>query len=185
MTFEAAPTLVKKSQIVIDQVLERIQNGQFPPGSRLPSERDIALQINVSRTVVREALREALDISIIHVLRRKESDVDITKLLEILSEMREKIDQNRLSEYLDLTLDLHLEIAKLTENSVLSGTVGFLIGEMKKHFWLIKNKYSREKAEFSYTLHEDLVNAISNRDFDACMEIVEDHYQDYPLLHVT
>ena len=33
-----------------------ITSGQFPPGSRLPPERDLAGQLHVSRTSVREAL---------------------------------------------------------------------------------------------------------------------------------
>ena len=34
----------------------RIRSGQLPPGSRLPSQKEIALSENVSRTVVREAV---------------------------------------------------------------------------------------------------------------------------------
>src|SRR5260370_39776772 len=35
---------------------ERIRSGAFPPGSYLPPERDLAVQMRVSRTSVREAL---------------------------------------------------------------------------------------------------------------------------------
>ncbi|QCR37296.1 FadR/GntR family transcriptional regulator [Nissabacter sp. SGAir0207] len=41
---------------IADQLRGLIEKGEFPPGSRLPSERDLAAQLQVSRTSVREAL---------------------------------------------------------------------------------------------------------------------------------
>jgi GntR family transcriptional repressor for pyruvate dehydrogenase complex len=43
-------------QQIADQIRELIQRGQFPPGSRLPPERDLAQQLGVSRPSLREAL---------------------------------------------------------------------------------------------------------------------------------
>jgi len=40
---------------VADQILELIDSGAFPPGSRLPGERSLAETFNVSRVAVREA----------------------------------------------------------------------------------------------------------------------------------
>jgi len=40
---------------VANQILELIDSGVFPPGSRLPGERDLAEKFNVSRVAVREA----------------------------------------------------------------------------------------------------------------------------------
>lgn len=40
---------------VANQILELIDSGVFPPGSRLPGERDLALKFGVSRVSVREA----------------------------------------------------------------------------------------------------------------------------------
>ncbi|HYP73524.1 MAG TPA: GntR family transcriptional regulator, partial [Microbacterium sp.] len=40
------------------EILERsIATGELPPGSKLPSERELSVQCGVSRPVVREALR--------------------------------------------------------------------------------------------------------------------------------
>ena len=41
---------------VADQIRSLIMDGSFPKGSRLPSERDLAQQLNVSRPAVREAI---------------------------------------------------------------------------------------------------------------------------------
>lgn len=43
-------------QQIADQVRQLIQNGQYPPGSRLPPERELAQQLGVSRPSLREAL---------------------------------------------------------------------------------------------------------------------------------
>jgi DNA-binding FadR family transcriptional regulator len=41
---------------IADRISALIASGEFPPGSRLPPERDLADQLHVSRTSVREAL---------------------------------------------------------------------------------------------------------------------------------
>ncbi len=41
---------------VYDQLYELIQNGTYPPGSQLPSEAALSLQMNVSRMTLRKAL---------------------------------------------------------------------------------------------------------------------------------
>lgn len=41
---------------IADQLIKLIDNNEFPPGSRLPAERDLAEQLQVSRASVREAL---------------------------------------------------------------------------------------------------------------------------------
>lgn len=40
---------------IADQIMELINNGSFPPGSRLPGERELAERFNVSRVTIREA----------------------------------------------------------------------------------------------------------------------------------
>ncbi|MEO8152646.1 MAG: FadR/GntR family transcriptional regulator [Rhizobacter sp.] len=41
---------------IADQLMQMIGSGEYPPGSRLPAERDLAAQLGVSRPSVREAL---------------------------------------------------------------------------------------------------------------------------------
>ena len=41
----------------VEQVLEAVKAGAVPPGDQLPPERELALQLNVSRVTLREAIR--------------------------------------------------------------------------------------------------------------------------------
>lgn len=47
----------RKSQIVVKKLLERIRSGQYASGEKLPSERDLAAEFEVSRNAIREALQ--------------------------------------------------------------------------------------------------------------------------------
>ena len=64
---------------VVDQIMQLITSGAFPPGSRLPAERELAERFKVSRVTIREAeiaLQALGYLSIktgsgVHVLERK------------------------------------------------------------------------------------------------------------------
>lgn len=45
-----------KTQTLIDYVIERIRSGEWPPGTKLPSARELREQHGVSQQVVRVAV---------------------------------------------------------------------------------------------------------------------------------
>ncbi|MEZ4404575.1 MAG: GntR family transcriptional regulator [Kofleriaceae bacterium] len=53
-TVPATPTAV---EAVVEALLAEILRGNFPPGTRLPAERDMAKRLGASRPTLREALR--------------------------------------------------------------------------------------------------------------------------------
>jgi GntR family transcriptional repressor for pyruvate dehydrogenase complex len=55
----------KVSSIAAEQIVEAIQNGDFPVGGKLPSEFELAEQMGVSRPSIREALSALQAMSII------------------------------------------------------------------------------------------------------------------------
>lgn len=54
-TFQAV-AVTRLYRMIADQIAGRIQAGDFPHGGRLPSERELAEQLQVSRASIREAL---------------------------------------------------------------------------------------------------------------------------------
>jgi DNA-binding FadR family transcriptional regulator len=47
----------KASDVLVEELRERILSGEFPEGTALPPERELVVQTRMSRTTVREALR--------------------------------------------------------------------------------------------------------------------------------
>ncbi|MDD4679980.1 MAG: GntR family transcriptional regulator, partial [Clostridia bacterium] len=41
---------------IVKQIMDNIKKGELKPGDKLPTERELASQLNVSRTAIREAL---------------------------------------------------------------------------------------------------------------------------------
>ncbi|MES3000659.1 MAG: histidine utilization repressor [Pseudomonadota bacterium] len=57
MSATGTPGLARYLQVK-DHVIRRIQNGDWPPGHRLPSEHELVDQLGISRMTVNRALRE-------------------------------------------------------------------------------------------------------------------------------
>lgn len=95
------------SRGVATVVMRRLLDGCFPPGSRLPTEREMALSFSVSRHVVREALKrlEALGlVEIQHGSGAYACDVALTGGMELfeylLFDESDHFDQRALSDLL-------------------------------------------------------------------------------------
>jgi len=56
VTFQAVARSSTLTKLIINQIESMITERHIRPGDRLPSERELALQFNVSRTVIREAV---------------------------------------------------------------------------------------------------------------------------------
>lgn len=66
------------SELVVQRILDLVKSGHLGPGDKLPAERDLAAQLDVSRPTVREALRA---LSILGVLEiRHGGGVYVTSL---------------------------------------------------------------------------------------------------------
>lgn len=57
----------RKSDQVFEQISNFIRNGRFPPGSRLPAERELTAILNTSRQTIREAIYHAELVGLIEV----------------------------------------------------------------------------------------------------------------------
>lgn len=92
MPFRKIEEPKKKSAYVAEQIVSAIQRGEFSEGDKLPSERELAEQMRVSRNSLREAL-SALQISGIletrtgagtFVKTAEKTDIDIGGLLRLV-----------------------------------------------------------------------------------------------------
>jgi Bacterial regulatory proteins, gntR family len=51
------PPIPSQTDVVVDGIKSMIIHGQLSPGARLPREKDLALELNVSRGPLREGVR--------------------------------------------------------------------------------------------------------------------------------
>jgi GntR family transcriptional repressor for pyruvate dehydrogenase complex len=70
---DVAPSGLKKikkatmAEMIIEQILGMIQEGVFQPGQKLPSEKELAEILSVSRPTLREAMRSLMTMGLIEI----------------------------------------------------------------------------------------------------------------------
>lgn len=69
----------RMSAAVVEQIRARIRSGKLAAGDRLPPERNLAAQLGVSRTIVREALRELQSAGLVDLPARANAGAVITR----------------------------------------------------------------------------------------------------------
>ena len=105
---------------IVKQIIDRIKSGELKPGDRLPTERDLALQLNVSRTAIREALRSleimgVIDSKVGSGTYIKEMSLDI--LMDSFAGVLSK-NERLIIELIEVRLLLEVEIAKLAARRI-------------------------------------------------------------------
>ena len=105
---------------IVKQFIDKMKSGEFKPGDRLPTERELAVQLNVSRTAIREALRVmefmgAIESKVGSGTFIKEMTLD--NLLDSYAGVIAKNDR-LLIEMLEVRMLLEVEIAKLAARKI-------------------------------------------------------------------
>ena len=72
------PRRISLSQVVVDQILRLIQEGQLRPGDRMPSEAEMTRMLNVGRSSVREGLRGLSILGVIETSSGRATTVSVT-----------------------------------------------------------------------------------------------------------
>lgn len=114
---------VKKTKLyeeIIRQLTDLMRRGALRPGDRLPSERDLAASLGVSRTAIREALRSMESMGMIEsrvgggtFIRKVTLDSVIDSVSSILS-----LDRKLILELLDVRYLLEGEVARLAARCI-------------------------------------------------------------------
>ena len=72
------PRRISLSQVVVDQILRLIDEGQLRPGDRMPSEGEMMRMLNVGRSSVREGLRGLSVLGVIETSSGRATTVSAT-----------------------------------------------------------------------------------------------------------
>lgn len=114
---------LKKTRLyeeIIKQLTDLINKGSLKPGDRLPTERELAVQLNVSRTAIREALRS---LEMMGFIESKVGEgtfikkITLNNVLEPFSNILLQ-DKKLIIELIEVRLLLESEIAKLAARRI-------------------------------------------------------------------
>lgn len=105
---------------VFDQVCEQIVGGDLEPGATLPGERELANQLSVSRSVVREALQRLAQAGLVEIRQGGatrvldyQSGTDINLLGRLLVHSDGSIDSLVLRSMLEMRISIGADAARL------------------------------------------------------------------------
>jgi GntR family transcriptional repressor for pyruvate dehydrogenase complex len=82
-------------ELVLEQIQTAINLGRFRPGDRLPTERDLADMLRVSRTTVREAMAVLEGTGIIEIRRGRNGGLFVREVVHTKTELRKLLRANR------------------------------------------------------------------------------------------
>ena len=109
----------RRADIVFDQLRSRILSGAFPPASRLPNERELALALRVNRASVREALKRLEFLELVEVRHGQGSFVcepsasSALQLIEALIRDRSQVTSDLLRQILEFRRDVTRRVVEL------------------------------------------------------------------------
>ncbi len=116
--FESTKPIYKQ---IVEQILRQVKQGILRPGDRLPTERELAEQLQIARGTVKKAYKELADNNIIEVIQGSGSyiyndrdvyDVEHRKLAsQLIEQMLDKLESWNLSER-EISAMLRLSLAK-------------------------------------------------------------------------
>lgn len=156
---------LKKTRLyeeIVKQLIELIKKGELKPGDKLPPERELAIQLNVSRTAIREALRSLELMGFIEskvgggtFIREVTLDNVIDPFSSILAQ-----DQKLKMELIEVRLLLETEIVKLAARRITPEKASDMLKSLESMEKEIKNGGNGINGDNSF--HNALAKASDN-----------------------
>lgn len=165
-------------QIIIEQIKESIGKGELKPGEKMPSERDFAEKLGVSRTAVREAFSVLESIGIVDTLPgigvflKKNSNEELIE--EINKALEEKSDNVNILELIEVRQGIEVQAAYLAAIR----RTGTDLQAIKKAYEKLESAANRQLvgAKEDLEFHISIVKASHN---DMLLQIVKICYDKF------
>jgi len=147
---------------IVRQIIERIKSGDLKPGDKLPTERELASQLKVSRTAIREALRSLELMGLIDSKVGNGTYIREISLDSLMGTFAGVLKQNeRLTmELIEVRMLLEVETAKLAAKRRSEEN----LKAMEKALELIEKEIEQGELGFEgdNAFHAELTNAAEN-----------------------
>lgn len=158
--------------IVFERMLRAIKSGAYKPDERLPTEHDLATEFEVSRPVIREALRRLREQGLIYSRRGAGSFVRALGLREPLGfgQLENVADLLNCYEF-RMTLEPAAAAAAAARHDKES------LGAIKRALELLRDATNRQahREDADYQFHLAIARAAQNSYFSTAMEALKDH----------
>lgn len=92
---------------LIEQIELKIFSGEYPPGARLPSVRDMAQEASVNPNTMQRALAKLEEDSL--VITRRTSGRTITEDVEMIKQAKKQLAEQQITEFLEKMQQIGLE----------------------------------------------------------------------------
>ena len=182
MVFEA----IRKNtapEMVVEQILKKIGSGEIAAGSRLPSQRDLALSFGVGRSSIREALNALAVMGYLEVQQGRGTFIakELPGADPSVAKLKTALQAGSLLDLIELRESLECRAAELAAERIEARQLGQLkqaLQEMEES----PNDYRRFfKADQQF--HTILAEATANRIFSEMLrfllEKVVDHHEKF------
>ncbi|MDI6025005.1 FadR/GntR family transcriptional regulator [Corticibacterium sp. UT-5YL-CI-8] len=165
-----APKLVDK---VFEQLQERITLGEFPSGSKLPGEHDLATLLGVSRPVVRDALGRLREVGLVYSRQGSGTYVrvfDAQKTSLGFSPVKTIADIQRCYEFrLTIEPEAAFFAAQRHDDASLM-KIRAALAELRD-----ATRDQTHRADVDFVFHRSVAEAANNHYYTACLDALRQH----------
>lgn len=106
---------VKLSESIVDMLIEKIKDGSFSPGTKLPPERDLMHQLGVGRSTLREAIQALALMGILEIRAGEGTYIRNIKRDDIIGPhiLAPLVDEKSIGDFFEARLLVEPQIASL------------------------------------------------------------------------
>lgn len=177
----------KLSEKVVDEIRQRVEDGELSIGDKLPNQNRLAMELGVSRTSLREAMNILSLLGVIEqrpgfgtVIRKKVPHINPEGLKPTLL-----ADEQTTRELLDARLIIEAGTAQIaatraTEKQVKA--LGEIVAQMQIH---LDNGEYREYAQMDLKFHTRIAELSNNRFLNDAFVSIRQHMQIFMHEHTT
>lgn len=160
------------ADVVFDRLQRAIKSGAYRPDERLPTEHDLAAEFEVSRPIVREALKRLRDQGLIYSRRGAGSFVRAIGLKQPLGFGQLENVSDLLNCY-EFRVTMEPEAAALAAERQDAGSLAAISAALEMMRDATNRLTHREDADFQF--HLAIARASENSYFSTAMEALKDH----------
>jgi GntR family transcriptional repressor for pyruvate dehydrogenase complex len=170
-------------EMVAEQLLRKIKSGEIPAGSRLPSQRDLALNFGVGRSSIREALNALAVMGHLDVQQGRGTFVAEKVPRDDLSlqKLKAALKAGSLLDLIELRETLECKAAELAAERI----EGRQLGRLKQTLREMEecaddyHRFFKADLEFHTYLSEATANQVFSEMLSFLLEKVADHHDQF------